>query len=55
MHYAEKEELEKRRCADCGRFIPRKNWVPTTRLPDGSRQFPLCDNCASEYDPYPPF
>ena len=44
-----------KRSVDCGRFVAKKRWTPLLaeqrKDPNARIAFPICDGCASEYDP----
>ena len=52
---AESERTAHKRCGDCGRFVDKDRWTPLLaeqrKDPNAQVAFPLCDGCASEYDP----
>ena len=49
------ERTAHRRCADCGRFVPKKDWVKPLKDqradPNARIARPLCKKCQAEYDP----
>ena len=49
------ERTAHKRCADCGRFVPKERWTPKLKDqradPNASIVQPLCDGCQREYDP----
>ncbi len=49
------ERTAHKRTADCGRFVAKKRWTPLLaeqrKDPNARIAFPICDGCASEYDP----
>lgn len=46
----EKESQKiKKSCGDCGKFVPKKQWVPEKNW-KGESQHPLCRECLSSYD-----
>ena len=49
------ERTDHKRCADCGRFVPKDRWTPKLKDqrkdPNARIVSPLCGRCHQEHDP----
>lgn len=46
---AQAKKPKRKNCGDCGKFLPKTEWLPDTEF-SGRQQRPICYKCMADYD-----